>query len=539
MHQQFKISINSRLTMLCRFVPVILAFVISFLPGRLGAAERLAGIFADNMVLQRDRPVPVWGWAEKGQPISVTFGGQEKSTTAGETGRWMVKLDPMPADKAPRELTVKGSSSLIVRNVLVGDVWICAGQSNMSWFLQDSLNAKAEMAAANFPSLRFLKVAQGGNPVPLDDLASRAPWAVCSPVTDRMYISAVGFYFARELLKEIDVPIGLLGINYGGTCIETWIPPEGFRSVAELKELSRTVDSRYQDYFLKLKAWLPGAEAALSAQQKLPDFPASTWVSGDFQQPAKCFNAMVNPCVPYAIRGVIWYQGEGNGSEGETYFHKMQALTTGWRELWNQGDPSTGEGRTFPFYSVQLANFQKSDPDKPEGGDTWTRLREAQLKTLSIPNTGMAVSIDIGDSGTIHPQNKQDVGKRLALWALAKDYGKPVVYSGPLYKGYKVEGNRIRVEFDHVGGGLIVGEKTGLDPVTDLPAGKLKWFAIADKDRKWYWADAVIDGNTVLVSNPEVPFPSAVRYAFAFNPEGANLYNKEGLPASPFRTDDW
>jgi len=217
----------------------------------------------------------------------------------------------------------------------------------------------------------------------------------------------------------------------------------------------------------------------------------------------------------------------------------MQALTTGWRELWNQGDLTTGERRSFPFYFVQLANFQKSDPDKPEGGDTWTRLREAQLKSLSIPNTGMAVAIDIGDSGTVHPQNKQDVGKRLALWALAKEYGKPVVYSGPLYKGYKVEGNRIRIEFDHVGGGLIVGEKKGLEPVAARPAGKLKWFAIAGEDRKWHWADAVIDGKTILVSNPGVPVPSAVRYAFAFNPEGANLYNKEGLPASPFRTDNW
>jgi len=291
--------------MLGRLLPVVIAVSLGFWPGRLGASEKLAGIFADNMVLQRDCPVPVWGWAEKGQPISVAFGGQEKSTTAGENGRWMITLDPMPADKTPRELAIKGSSSLIVRNVLVGDVWICAGQSNMSWFLQDTLNAKAEMAAANYPSLRFLKVAQGGNPVPLDDLVTRAPWAVCSPVTDRMFISAVGFYFARELLKEIDVPIGLLGINLGGTCIETWIPPEGFRSVPELKEISQSVDSRYRDYFLQMKGWLPRAEAALAAQQKLPDFPASTWVSGDFQQATKCFNAMVNPCIPYAIRGVI------------------------------------------------------------------------------------------------------------------------------------------------------------------------------------------------------------------------------------------
>jgi sialate O-acetylesterase len=235
--------------------------------------------------------------------------------------------------------------------------------------------------------------------------------------------------------------------------------------------------------------------------------------------------------IPFAIRGAIWYQGESNGGEGVSYFHKKQALIGGWRQLWNQGD--------FPFYFVQLANFQKPTED-PAGGDGWARIRDAQKQCLGIPNTGMAVIIDIGQANDIHPRNKQDVGARLALWALAKEYGrKDVVCSGPLYKAHKVEGNSIRIEFDDTGGALMVGRKNGLEPTAEDPEAKLTWFAIAGEDRKWHWADAKIDGETVVVSCPDVPNPVAVRYAYAMNPQGCNLYNRAGLPAAPFRTDDW
>lgn len=500
------------------------------------AAEKLAGIFADNLVLQRDRPVPVWGEAENGQEIKVTFGNQMKTTTADKTGRWMVELDPMPANKSPQVLEVVGATTQTAKNVIVGDVWICAGQSNMSWFLQDALNGKEEMAAANFPHLRFLRVSQTISPFPLQDASSRIEWGVCSPVTDRMFMSAVGYFFAREILKEVDVPIGLIGANLGGTCIETWIPFSGFHNAPEL---SKVAAPEYRKFLQQLKEWLPSAESALAASEEPSGLPFNAIGTEDYQQPSKCFNGMVNPLIPFAIRGVIWYQGEGNGGEGESYFHKMTALIKGWRELWSQRGPSLRGKYDFPFYFVQLANFQKSDPNKPEGGDTWTRLREAQLKSLSLPNTGMAVTIDIGEADSVHPRNKQDVGKRLALWALAKDYGKDVTYSGPLYKSNAVEGETVRIQFDHVGDGLCVGEKHGLDPTAVLPEGKLKWFAIAGEDRKWYWADAVIDGDSVVVSHPAVKKPVAVRYAFAFNPDGANFYNKNGLPASPFRTDEW
>jgi sialate O-acetylesterase len=240
---------------------------------------------------------------------------------------------------------------------------------------------------------------------------------------------------------------------------------------------------------------------------------------------------MIAPVLPFGIKGALWYQGESNGGEGDEYYSKMRALIGGWRKVWNQGD--------FPFYFVQLANFQK-DSNTPQGGDGWAKVRQAQTKSLQIPHTGMAVIIDIGEAADIHPKNKFDVGERLALWALHHDYGKKdVVPSGPLFKAATVEGAKMRVSFDYADKGLIVGKKDGRKPVEAVAGGKLARFAVAGEDKKWVWGDAVIDGNSVVVSSPEVPKPVAVRYAYTMNPEGANLYNKEGLPASPFRSDEW
>jgi len=529
-----KASLSSSIPSVKRIVFAVLALAVGTLSSQ--AAEKLAGIFADNLVLQRDRPVPVWGWAENGHAIKVTFGNQVKTTTADERGHWMVKLDPMPANKTPQVLEVIGATTQTAQNVLVGDVWICSGRSNMSWLLQDSLNGKEEMAAANFPRLRFLRVSQTISPFPLQDASFRIECGVCSPVTERMFLTAVGFFLAREILKEVDVPIGLIGANLGGTCIETWIPLSGFHNAPELSEVAAP---EYRKFLEQLRGWLPSAEAALTAGEEPSGLPFNAIGTEDYQQPSKCFNGMINLIIPFALGGVIWYQGEGNGSEGESYFHKMKALITGWRELWSKRGSSPDDKYDFPFYFVQLANFQRSDLEKPEGGDTWTRLREAQLKSLSIPNIGMAVAIDIGEADSIHPGKKQDAGRRPALWALAKDYGKDMTYIGPLSKSHEVEGETIRIQFEHAGDGLLVGEKHGLDPASVLPEGKLQWFSNAGEDRKWHWADAVIVGDSVVVSHPEVKKPIAVRYAFALNSEGANLYNKNGLPASPFRTDDW
>ena len=502
------------------------------------AAVSVPHIIGDSMVLQRDKPVPIWGWANKGETVKVKFGAQEMSAMAGDDGKWMVRLNPMPADKTGHELIISAENTITIKDVLVGEVWVCSGQSNMEFGVGGALNSAAEIKAADFPIIRHIKIPYVHFPFPQSDVDAK--WQVASPATIGG-CTAVGFFFARELVKNLDVPVGLIDSNWGGSCIETWICREGFAAAPSLKAQSQQVEEtyadndaglkRYQDYFARMKEWLAQAEKSVASKQNPAPAPAGPALLGDNQQITHCYNGKINPLVPYAIRGALWYQGETNGGEGESYFHKMEALIGGWRQVWKQGD--------FSFYHVQLANFQNSDANKPEMGDGWARLREAQLKSLSIPNTGMAVIIDIGAANDIHPKNKQDVGKRLAAWALAKDYGKTVECSGPLYQKFSVEKNKIRIQFDHAASGLMLGTKTKLEPVTESAEGKLTWISIAGEDKKFYWADAAIEGSALIVSSDKVPNPVAVRYAFAMNPQGANLYNKEGFPASPFRTDNW
>ena len=501
------------------------------------SAVKLPNIFGDHMVLQRDQKVPVWGWDTPGSEVSVTFGSQTKTAKCDEDGKWEVELDAMAADKTGKELTVKGSSTKSYKDVLVGEVWICSGQSNMEWTVNGSKNPNEEKKNANFPLIRHFKVPHTNKPSPEENVSGN--WQVCNPNSVGNF-TAVGYFFARKIHKELDVPIGLIGTNWGGTRVEPWTPPVGFRSVPELKSLSEKVDSWdstseagkkvWSEYLKRVKYWSNQAEEALKNNEQSPYLPPAPGPGSSHQEATKLYNGMIHPLIPYGIRGAIWYQGESNGGEGMSYYHKKQALINGWRKLWNQGD--------FPFYYVQLANWQKPH-DNPAGGDGWAKVREAQTECLKIKNTGMAVIIDIGEAGDIHPRNKQDVGARLASWALAKDYGKNIVYSGPLYKTHKVEGSKIRIEFDHAGSGLMAGKKNGLAPTEQDSSGKLKRFAIAGADKKWYWADAVVDGNSVIVSSENVKEPVAVRYAFMMNPDGCNLYNKEGFPASPFRTDNW
>jgi sialate O-acetylesterase len=507
------------------------------------AAPRLPGFFTANMVLQRDRDVPVWGWADPGENIVVSFAGQTATATASESGTWQAKLAPMPASGEARSLSVSSATDpsappVELANVVVGDVWICSGQSNMEFAMGSVMQAKEELAAANYPLIRHMKVERITSDLPAADL--RSNWIVCSPETAAGF-TAVGYFFASKLHQELNVPIGLIGCNWGGTKIEPWTPPEGFRSIPELAAISAKVDATlpatpegkaaYQKALGEMRAWLPVAEAAVAKDATPPALPLLPSVGSSHQDPTRIYNAMVHPLIPFAIRGAIWYQGESNGDEGISYHHKKMALLNGWRALWKQGD--------FPFYYVQLANYGQPN-DNPAGSDGYSRVREAQLKSLDIPKTGMAVIIDIGEAGDIHPRNKQDVGRRLALWALAKEYGQTnLVHSGPLFKGFTVEGNAVRISFNHIGSGLMVGKKTGLEPVQEMTDGKLARFAIAGADKHWQWAEARIEGNTVVVSCAAVPEPVAVRYAFSHNPQGCNLYNREGLPASPFRTDDW
>lgn len=501
------------------------------------AGVRLPKIFGDHMVLQRQQPVPVWGWDDPGVEVTVLFAGQQKSVKADENGNWSLKLDAMEASKSGQVLTVKGSSTKVFKDVLIGEVWVCSGQSNMEWTVNGSLDPANEKKTANLPHIRHFKIPHINKPFPEDDVNGN--WQACNPASVGNF-TAVGFYFGRKLAKELDVPVGLIGSNWGGTRVEPWVPPVGFSSVPELKSLSDKVNSwsaktpegkkAWKEYVDKIKHWTEMAEGALKDGMEVMDIPTPPGPGASHQEATKLYNGMIAPIIPYGIRGAIWYQGESNGGEGGSYFHKKNALITGWRKLWQQGD--------FPFYYVQLANWRKASTN-PQGGDGWAKLREAQTKCLTLKNTGMAVTIDIGDAGDIHPKNKQDVGLRLASWALAKDYGKSLVFSGPVYKSHKVEGSTIRIEFDHVGSGLMLGKKAGLAPTEEDSSGKMKHIAIAGADKKWYWAEAKVEGNSIVVSSEQVKEPVAVRYAFSMNPEGANLYNKEGFPASPFRTDKW
>ena len=460
----------------------LLLFVLA---ARLPAEVRFPSVIGDNMVLQRGEPVPVWGWDTPGTVVSVSLGDHTARATAGEDGRWTAYL---PAQKAggPHEIGVKGTSEVTIKNVLVGEVWFCSGQSNMEWRVRQSKDAEKEIAAAKHPRIRHIKFPHRPADNPQSNIASDG-WKVCSPETVGEF-TAVGYFFGRYLQEQLDVPIGLLGCNWGGTRIEPWIPPAGFRGVPKLSEISASLD-------------------------KYPARRGNGQVN--HQSPLALYNGMVAPVLPYGVRGALWYQGESNNGEGMMYYEKMKALINGWRSVWQK--PS------LPFYFVQLAPYRY-------GGDP-TRLAgiwEAQLKTLSVPHTGMAVIVDIGNTRDIHPRNKQDVGKRLALWALAGTYGKKdLVYSGPLYKSMKIKGSTIRLEFNHVGGGLVSRDSK-----------PLSHFTIAGEDKKFVAATATIEGGSVVVRADGVEKPVAVRLGWHQEAE-PNLSNKAGLPASPFRTDSW
>ena len=449
------------------------------------AEVRLASLFGDGMVLQRDIQVPVWGWAEPGEQVSVSFAGQTASGVAAADGRWRVVLAPLGASKEPAEMSVTGSSGLVVTNVLVGDVWICSGQSNMQMPVSQVLHQAEEVAAADHPLVRLVTVPRVASDFLVDDVD--LTWKTCTPETVASF-SATAYFFARHLHRELDVPVGVVDSSWGGTQIAPWTAPAGFQQVPALKDIADKLDS----------------------------FPAKKADGAiNHQSPLALYNGMIAPLVPYGIRGALWYQGESNNGEGMLYFEKQKALIGGWRAIWNKPD--------LPFYFVQLAPYRYGGDPKNLAG-----IWEAQTATLSIPYTGMAVTVDISNLTDIHPRNKQDVGKRLALWALAQLYGKSdLVYSGPLYKSMAVEGDKIRLAFDHVGSGLVSRD-----------GQPLNWFTIAGEDKNFVPAQAEIDGATVVVSADSVAHPVAVRFGWTQEAE-PNLSNKESLPASPFRTDKW
>lgn len=438
---------------------------------------RCTRAFGDHAVFQQGMAVPVWGWSLPQAEVEVRFASSTKKTTAGPDGAWRVTLDPMPADKlasvndAPAGHTLTITTRLggkeatkAFSDILIGEVWLCSGQSNMAGKFGRAVYPPGSDAEANYPALRNLE----------------SEWTLCAPNTIGSF-SRVAVSFARELQRELLVPVGLMATAVGGTQIESWIRDPWVDAKGE------PVPVKYRHYETKIE-----------------------------------------PLVGYAMRGAIWYQGEGNVKDKRNYLPKMQRLISGWREAWGQGD--------FSFYFVQLAPIGESPTDQPAGGDGRAEIRQAQFEALAIPNTGMAVTMDIG-APKEHPINKHDIGLRLACLALHRDYGrKDIMPSGPLYKSHTVEGSMVRVSFDHAAKGLMLAAKNGYEAPKPTPGDAIPWLSIQSKDGTWHRAEGRIDGSELVVSSKDVPDPIAVRYAYTENPVGFNLYNTDGLPASPFTT---
>jgi sialate O-acetylesterase len=484
-------------------------------------------LFTDGAVLQRDIPVPVWGTADDGEKVTVKFQGQEVSTTAKD-GKWMVKLAELKAG-GPSTLTIEGKNKVEVVDVLVGEVWICSGQSNMEW----TLNKAAEFAAAtesgkaNDPMLRLYTVPKAVSDEPLETIKrnespGQRAW-LSADAESAAKFSAVGYFFGRDLRKALGVPVGLIHTSWGGTASEAWTSKKTLEANPEFKGLLDDYQkalARYPAAMEKHKADLAEhkkkVEQAKAEGKRAPTAPRAPGGPKD-PHPAGLYNAMLAPLVPYAIRGAIWYQGEANAGRAFQYRTLFPAMIKDWRQSWGQGD--------FTFLLVQLAPYQKIVEQPAESA--WAELREAQLMaTHVLPKVGMAVITDVGEENDIHPKKKEPVGGRLALAARAIAYGESIVGSGPEYLGNSVKGNKVTLRFKNVGQGLIAKD------------GPLKGFAIAGEDHKFVKAEAEIEGDTIVVHADQVEKPVAVRYGWANFPV-VNLWNKEGLPATPFRTDDF
>lgn len=622
----------------------IIVSILFWIPLGTFARVVMPHIFSDNMVLQRDIPLTVWGWADRNEKITLTFNGQIKSAKANEKGQWQISLNPMKYG-GPFEMVIKGTNEIVYKNVLIGEVWIASGQSNMEFMVRNSLNAEKEIAEANYPEIRHIDVPNTMAGSPREDFESQG-WQVCTPENAGSF-TAVGYFFARHLYQHLHIPVGIINASWGGTNVEAWMSTDAYtlcqgteagktaeiakkndeiqKAAEEWRKNIERLDSGFRKgwerpsdvsewmqvmmpgiienqinfsdgvIWLTKEFWLSkeesthpviftlgeiddndqtfvnghkigetkgynvfrryeampeilqsgkniiviriedtGGRSGISCetkQLKIITFRRERLLSGDWyampavnlvrpgnhllspnNYPSCLYNGMIHPLIRYAIRGVIWYQGEANAGNPDLYAIRFPAMITDWRKQWGLGD--------FPFLFVQLANFEANK------NDNWPGLREAQLKTLSLPNTGMAVTIDIGDPYDIHPRNKQEAGYRLSLAARKLAYGENITYSGPLFKSVRYENGKAMLEFDHIGSGLSVGG----------PCGCLCGFEIAGNDNVFVDARAEITDNRVVVWNENVKDPVAVRYGWANSPRCTGLYNKEGLPASPFRT---
>jgi sialate O-acetylesterase len=485
----------------------------------LSAGIQLASPFTSHMVLQCDMPVPVWGTAEPGEVVTVEFAGQKKTARADADGKWSVKLDAMRVSAEGRAFTVsgaRGAQPVRLEDVLVGEVWLASGQSNMDFsvamtekfYFAGVTNEAAEVAAANYPNLRMFRGEWTRSYTPCNTVAGT--WKVCTPENVREF-SAVGYFFARDLQKELKVPVGIVTLTYGASTVQAWIRREAIAAHPKLKPVLDEFDAKMQAYVPpteeELKRWQAAVDRAGADGKRPPRRPKPN-PDQDQHNPTVLFNGMIAPVVPFAIRGVLWYQGESITGPRDLFPLWNETLISDWRKLW---------GRELPFYFCQLAAL-RNNSNGPQ-------VREWQAEALKLPKTAMAVTIDIGDEKNVHPKNKQDVGDRLTRIALANVYGRKLEYSGPVYESMKAKGNAIRLKFSHPGGGLVAKN------------GPLQTFEVAGADGKFVPAEAKIDGDTVLVSNASVTNAVAVRYAWSSYPEGCNLYNAAGLPAPPFRTD--
>lgn len=480
-------------------------------------------VIGGGMVLQRDRAVPIWGKADPGEVVTVRFGKQTKKAAADAAGRWRIELAPLRASETPATMTIAGKNTIELQNILVGEVWLVAGQSNMQRLLSETANGEAAIAAAQHPLIRLFNVSRQ-----VAFKHSSAPlgtWQPCSPQTVKAF-SAAGYYFGVELQQALNVPVGLINSSYGGSQAEAWTPIEYLLASTDLKP---TVDRTKiwdeerprvkTEYEAQLTQWRAEADKARAAGARPSPSPAVPDALREYRIASSIYDGMIAPLIPFRIRGAFWYQGESNEARAEQYAILLPTMIKAWRERW---------GDDFPFGIVQLPNYRA---EKPEPADeAWSHVREAQRRTaLSTARTGLIVTIDIGEARDIHPKNKLDLGKRMARWALADVYRHRMLASGPVLRSTKVVGSKIVLTFTEVGQGLKIRD-----------GDKLNEFAIAGADKKWHWAEAGIVGkDRVEVWAAAVAQPLVVRYAFNNNPKHPNLTNETGLPAAPFRTDDW
>jgi sialate O-acetylesterase len=475
----------------------------------LRAEVKLHSLFSDHMVIQQGIPVKVWGWADAGESVTVTLDGATAKAKPGKDGAWMVKLPKRPAG-GPVTLTVQGNNTLTLTNVMIGEVWIASGQSNMEWPLRSAFQGELDINASANPMLRLFTVPKTKADRPMDNVVGA--WQVCGPASVSNF-TAVGYYFGRDLQKSLKVAVGIIHTSWGGSPAEVWMSEKALAARADYqRDILDAYPAAHQEYLAKVangekrRTAAPKTGKAATAAR-----PRAPW------KPTELYNGMIAPLIPFGIQGAIWYQGEANAGRACQYRTLFPDLIKNWRKDWGLGN--------FTFLLVQLAPYM-AIRDEPTNS-TWAELREAQLlSTKVLPKVGQAVITDVGEEKDIHPKKKEPVGARLALAARGIAYREPIVYSGPVYRSLKVDGGQAILSFDFVGRGL------------EARDGELKGFAIAGSDQKFVWANAKISGDKIIVSSPQVKQPVAVRYGWADCPV-VNLWNQDGLPATPFRTDDF